>query len=68
LTDQALAEVAEDLVRRIPAEIKPEASELESILRAQRPSYLKKRMNAALAEGNLGLYRVLLADYTAAKK
>lgn len=68
LHDPALAAVADDLVQRIPAEIKPEASELESILRTQRPAFLQKRMNAALADGDMELYRALLVDLTAAKR
>jgi len=56
---------AVDAVEKLHADITSDPTELQAILRQERPHHLKHRMNEALAAGNLSLYRSLLQEFTA---
>jgi DNA primase len=60
--------VAVQAIERLPDEIAPDPGELATILRGERSLQLKKRMDEALAAGDLTLYQSLLGELAAAQK
>ncbi|HMN22429.1 MAG TPA: DNA primase [Ottowia sp.] len=60
-------QVAVQAIENLHDDIASDPDELAAILRRERPQLLKKRMDAALAAGDLALYQALLAQLAAAK-
>ena len=61
------AAVAERALEHTVTAVALDKADLDAILRAERPDFLKTRMNRALAAGDMEMYRVLLANYTQIK-
>ena len=67
LRGHALESVAVSAIERLPDTIVSDLTELQAILRHERPRHLQRRMNAALQAGDTTLYETLLPEWTAAK-
>lgn len=52
-------------LQNLPPDIVSDPAELQAILALERPHHLKGKMNAALAAGDLALYRALLNEFAA---